>query len=250
MIASTSYLLSLDILAVNSFDMANSKTMLAIQNNAEWCLRIWQCHGLRTFQEKNLWFCPADVPAFYPNLITMRQGVADITGEIAKARTEYASQNFSVKDSFAETDLQELNLHRLFDANWLFLSPGHNKLPASNLDWAPITSDFELGIWETHWDAREGGCKSIFLPALLADPSVKFLAGRLEGNIEAGFITNITGPVVGVSSTFGMYEDCIAHAAFQFPNYSIVSYENVETVSEATSQGFEITGDLAVWVTL
>lgn len=230
--------------------MPNPKAILAIQNNAEWCSRIWKCHGLRTFQEKHLWFCPADVPDFYPNVITMQQGETDITGEIAEVRTQYASQNFSVKDSFAEADLRELNLHRLFDANWLYLSPENNKLPAPNLDWAPVKSDVELGFWETHWDAREDGCKSIFLPALLADPSVEFWAGRSQGNIEAGFITNITGPVVGISNTFGMYEDCIAHAAFQFSNYGIVSYENTETVSEATSLGFEITGDLAVWITL
>jgi hypothetical protein len=229
--------------------MSKSKTMLAVQNNAAWCLRIWQCHGLPTFQEENLWFCPVDVPDFYPNVVTMQPSGASIIGKIKEVRAQNASQDFSVKDSFAEIDFRELDLDRLFDANWLYLSPENKKPSAPSLDWAPIESGVELSIWESQWDDRAEGCESIFLPALLTDPSVQFWAGRSEANIRAGFVSNVTGSVVGISNTFGPYEDCVAHAARQFSNYGIVCYEGIETVSEAINLGFEVTGDLTVWTT-
>jgi hypothetical protein len=229
--------------------MSKSKTMLAIQNNAEWCLRIWKCHGLRTFQEENLWFCPDKVPDFYPNVVTMQQGEADIIRDITKVHAQCASQGFSVKDSFAEVDLGKLELHRLFDGNWLYLSPENKKSAVTDLDWAPVLSDAELSVWEAQWDGREEGRESIFLPALLTDPSVEFWAGRSEGEIKAGFISNVTGPVVGISNTFGLYEECVTHAACQFSNFGIVTYEDIGSVPEATSTGFEVIGDLTVWVT-
>ena len=137
----------------------------------------------------------------------------------------------------------------VFDANWLYLSPENKKPSAPSLDWAPIESGVELSIWESQWDDRAEGCESIFLPALLTDPSVQFWAGRSEANIRAGFVSNVTGSVVGISNTFGPYEDCVAHAARQFSNYGIVCYEGIETVSEAINLGFEVTGDLTVWTT-
>lgn len=228
--------------------MSKSKVRLAVHNNAQWCLTIWQCHGLQTFQKDSLWSCSADVPDFYPNVVTMQPAGAALTAEIANIRAQNASPRFSVKDSFADLNPERLGLARLFDANWLYLAPGDRKPTPPDLHWAPTSTAVELARWESCWDGREGDCDPIFLPALLADPSVAFWAGWSDGEIKAGYISNVTGPVVGLSNNFGPYEDCVHHASSQFSDLGLVSYEATDAVSTAKRAGFDVIGDLTVWI--
>jgi len=228
--------------------MNNSTLMLAIENNADWCWRVWRSHGLLSYQGERLWSCVEEVPDFYPNVVTLQQGGDDMVADIAKVRAQYAGQRFSVKDSFAELDLGALGLRRLFDAQWLCLAPETRRPAKPSLDWAPVTSDEELAGWEIEWDIRAAGSAPIFRPALLADPTVTFWAGRSAGALKAGYISNITGAVVGLSNTFGRYEDCLAHAAHQFPAHQLVTYEPNEASAPALNLGFEALGDLTIWI--
>jgi hypothetical protein len=77
---------------------------------------------------------------------------------------------------------------------------------------------------------------------------VTFWAGRSAGTLKAGYISNITGAVVGLSNTFGRYEDCLAHAAHQFPAQRLVTYEPTEAAAPAINLGFEAIGDLTIWI--
>ncbi|MBL4907623.1 MAG: hypothetical protein JKX94_09245 [Sneathiella sp.] len=228
--------------------MQNLKVMRAIQNNSEWCLRIWQSHGLPTNKTSKIWSCPANVPDFYPNAITMQPVDAQTIQPITDLQVQEEIQNFSLKDSFGDLSKFEVDLRCLFEAHWLYRSKEINLTGESHLDWRLVQSEAELRHWEEKWDTRQNKGATIFYPDLLTDPLVGFWTGSRDDDVKAGYISNETGPVVGISNIFGRYEDCVTHAALQFSDLDIVGYETADTIMEAKTLGFDVVGDLAIWI--
>ncbi|MEH6401825.1 MAG: hypothetical protein V7750_00535 [Sneathiella sp.] len=228
--------------------MENSLLKEAIVNNAQWCMRVWQSHDLESEKYEGLVYCPSEVPDFYPNIITTQQGANKNERLISDLTVQNSSQNLSIKDSFAELDLASLNFKKLFDAHWLRFSNQLQNLQQPNLSWRAVKSEQELENWERHWDEREGEVSRIFTDSLLKDPTVKFWSGYSIDNIQAGYISNATGNVVGISNTFGSYKDCIHHAKTQFQHQPIVGYETGSSLEEAKDIDAEIIGDLTIWI--
>ncbi|MBL4739867.1 MAG: hypothetical protein JKY12_02680 [Sneathiella sp.] len=158
------------------------------------------------------------------------------------------SQNFSIKDSFADLDLGPLNFKRLFDAPWLCFSNHPEKLPQSNLSWRAVKDGKELEGWERSWDEREGNVSRIFTNFLLIDPTIRHWFGYSIDGTKAGYISNVTGNVIGISNILGSNTECIRHTKVQFPRYKIVGYETGYSLKEAKGLGAEVIGDLTIWI--
>jgi hypothetical protein len=145
----------------------------------------------------------------------------------------------------------------LFEAHWLWRAPEPPAAqPQPVLDgvrWRRVETDQDLEYWESAWGSLPGQAR-IFLPALLQNPDIVFLAGGREQEIQAGCIAYLSSGVIGVSNLFSPEEDeagwwAVALDAAQsfFPGLPLVDYEQGDSLALARSLGFEEIGPLVIW---
>jgi hypothetical protein len=235
----------------------------AAHNNAHWCDTVCRAHATPGEFHAHLWLNRQPVPRFYPNVVTLSglSGVADQLAAIRKLVATAPLVSFGVKDSFATLDLAPLAFHILFEAQWLWRAA--SQPPPAGLDtglsWTTIREPADLTRWEAAWNGLPAEDPSalpprIFLPALLSDPDIRFIAAYADRQIVAGAIANRTGNVVGVSNVFVPEADaarcwagCLATIIDAFPGFSLVGYERGNDLSIAHALGFEAVGPLRVW---
>lgn len=235
----------------------------AAANNARWCDAVCRAHGAAGVFQEHLWLSRRPMPRFYPNLVTLTEE-ASVEAQLAAAcelRDSALLDTFAVKDSFATLDLTPLGFQVLFVATWLWRDAAL-PLPASvdpGLRWTIITAPADLIVWEAAWNGPPADPGSlpparIFLPPLLTDPDIRFVAAYRDQQVVAGAIANCTGDIVGVSNVFTPAEDaleywagCLATISVAFPGLSLVGYERGEELALAQSLGFTAAGPLRVW---
>jgi len=235
----------------------------AAHNNAHWCDTVCRTHGTPGEFHEHLWLNRHPVPHFYPNVVTLsaNSGVADQLAAIRDLVAAAPLVSFGVKDSFATLDLAPLAFHVLFEAQWLWRAA--SRPPPGRLDtalsWATVQDPAALIRWETAWNGVPAENPStlpprIFLPALLSDPDIRFIAAYADRHIVAGAIANRTGNVVGVSNVFVPEADaarcwagCVATIIDTFPGLPLVGYERGNDLIIPQELGFEVVGPLRVW---
>src|SRR5690242_14334490 len=166
---------------------------------------------------------------------------------------------WSIKDSFATLDLAPLGFEPLFDAEWISRDP--SPVPRSeggHVEWRRVTSAAELDVWEAAW--RDNGSptdRRVFLPALLADPTVALFGASRDAEIVAGCAANRSADAVGFSNFFvagGDDEDLTAGALAAVSGFGdglpVVGYEWGDALGRGQRLGFEAVGPLRVWETL
>ena len=176
---------------------------------------------------------------------------------------------WSVKDGFCHLDLAALGFDLLFEATWLGL-PAGQAMPGTNqhgVDWEPVTSEPELAAWESAWRRAPGGTARrafdpprVFMPALLGDPDIVFMAAyrrrRIVGVVVASRSDHGSGQVVGVSNLVlpakrgdDFRAGAVAAIRTAFPDLPLVSYDSGSDLEAMIALGFEPLGPLRVWVT-
>jgi hypothetical protein len=244
--------------------MTPSQEEQAALNNAAWCDTLCRAHGASGEFDEAAWLNRHPVPRFYPNLVTLSsQGHA--AAQLAHVQDLIASNlagQWAVKDSFSELDLAELGFQLLFEATWLWRAPCA-PLPDGTdrgIHWACLQSEAQLDRWENAWNGDPANHSSarqprLFLPALLADPEIAFIAAYRGDELIAGAIANRTSTVVGLSNVFTPPEDaesfwmgCVATAVAHFPGRPLVGYESGPELALAQAVGFESLQNLRIWV--
>lgn len=220
----------------------------AINNNAQWCANIWKAHKLPVVKEKNYWFCPAKVPDYYPNIITLAPDTDTQIAALLQSEILETIHIISIKDSFDDLILSDAGMKPLFRATWLYKQRSANTLEEINVNWRQIKTETGLGHWEESWDTRSSDAKRIFLPPLLIEKQIEFWAGYDKDNLVCGYIANRSDSLIGLSNIFGDYKGCITHAAFQYARYDLVGYESGENLEIAKSLGFEPLDNLSIWI--
>jgi hypothetical protein len=234
----------------------------AATNNARWCDSVCHAHGAAGELHEHLWLSRQPMPRFYPNLVTLTAtGVAEQLAAVRDLVDSAQLGAFAVKDSFAALDLAPLGFQVLFEATWLWRD-ATLPLPTvadDDLRWALIAELADLAAWEAAWngppaDPAASPPACIFLPTLLDDPDIRFVAAYRDQQVVAGAIANRTGDVVGVSNVFAPAEDtslywagCLATIGAAFPGLPLVGYERGERLAIAKSLGFTAVGPLHVW---
>ena len=242
--------------------MTCSRVEKAARNNARWCDTVCRAHGTPGEFHNALWFNRHPVPRFYPNVVTLTpDGAATQLGEIHALVATNLPGSWGVKDSFCSLDLTALGFQPAFEATWLWRTPSPPlpKLATPDLRWTYIPSEPELAKWETAWNGDLANNSStpqphLFLPALLADPEIVFIAAYQGQSLIAGAIANRTNDVVGLSNVFAppnnplpFWTGCIAMAQERFPDLPMVSYERGPQLAIAQKIGFETLQSLKVW---
>lgn len=230
----------------------------AARNNALWCNAVGRAHGAPGVFHDALWVNHGEMPRFYPHAVTLTPGgAAEQLAHVAGLAVARAS--FAVKDSFAALDLRPLGCDVLFEATWLARPAGAPPPAATGDRWTTVGDAGELACWEAAWAGLPTGqsvpdAERIFPSALLAEPGVRFLAGRRGGAIVAVAVANETGSVTGLSNVFtpaGDAADCwagaVALAGRLFPGRPLVGYERGDDLIAARGVGFRPIGELRVW---
>jgi hypothetical protein len=240
--------------------MTDTRTLLAARNNALWCNVVCETQGLPTEFRDSLWLTNASVPRFYPNVVTLEDKPKE---QLAAIEQLYATVKGlgAVKDSFASLDLAPLGFTILFEATWLWHEPSPTVIGApTGIRWGLIETATDLAEWERAWDGNPApdqftAIPRVFLPSLLADPEIAFIAAYQEDQIIAGAIANRTGEVVGLSNVFTpeanptlYWAGCLTALQKRFPTLPVVDYETGAEVEAALAVGFEKLDPLRVWL--
>jgi hypothetical protein len=230
----------------------------AIHNNAAWCDQVCRVHGQPGTFDPHAWLCPGPTPPFYPNLVTLT-GPAGRAAQIQHIQALQASGlpgAWAVKDSYRALDLTPLGFQALFEAQWLWRAP-EQPLPRVQSDlpgtWARVETAEDLARWELAWGTPPGQA-GIFLPGLLQNAEIAFLAAWRDQEIVAGGIAYRSSGVVGLSNLFSPKEaedewwaGALDLAARIFPSLPLVDYEHGDSLALARSLGFQELGPLVIW---
>lgn len=234
----------------------------AARNNAIWCDTMCRAHGAAGEFYEAVWLNRNPAPRFYPNVVTLveQHDVAAQLAQIGELAATFPGQ-WAVKDSFAELGLAALDFQLYFEATWIWRTPSAPlpKVDDHGVQWVRLEDAAQLTQWETAWSGNPIGHSAtpqprLFLPALLADPDVAFIAAYQGSAIIAGAIANRTDTVVGLSNLFtpptehvAFWAGCVATAQATFPELPLVGYESGADLAHAEAVGFEKLHSLRVW---
>lgn len=244
--------------------MADPRIEIAVFNNALWCDAVCDAHGSPGEFLDDLWLNRHVTPRYYPNVVTLTSGtrLAHQMEQIQALARSGLTGGWAVKDSFSTLDLAPLGFHVAFEATWLWrppTQPGFLAEPDASIEavrWQVIQSPEELQRWEAGWSGETGGeaLSRIFLPDLVDQPGVAFIAAYQAQTIVAGVIASRSDDVVGISNVFVppgredlFWPGCIQAVEKLFPGLPMVDYEHGEDLLRAHAQGFEDLGRLRVW---
>jgi hypothetical protein len=167
----------------------------------------------------------------------------------------------SVKDSFGDVELGGHGFEVLFEAEWVWLggvtpaaeAPASGATVAAGatgaggVAWAEVVDEAALEAW-----AAASSQAGTFPPALLADPAVRFLTARTDGEVVGRAALCLGAGVVGVSNVWsgasGVWETLGGAVSRLFPGRPVAGYERGADLAEAVAAGFVPVGRLRVWV--
>ena len=236
----------------------NDEPIICASNNVDWYEAIFRSHGLTWTITDGTWISLDSAPPYYSNAVTLTP--SGQAGQVARLRDlEGALRGrWSVKDSFAALDLAPLDFEPLFDANWIWCDPSDAPAPdPGGIAWRPVTTTDQLERWEAAW--RKNGSPTqtpVFVPNLLADPTITLFGGYRDDIVVAGCAGNRSAEAVGFSNFFvGESEEplvvaeAIAEVARFGAGLPIVGYLAGEALAQVTGLGFRAVGPLRIWVT-
>jgi hypothetical protein len=203
----------------------------AAANNAAWCHAFCRAHGILGTFTPDAWVSRARTPPLYPDAVTLRAG-ADADHVLAAVDD---GAGCSVKDSFADLDLDGRGFRPLLHASWFRFDGMRERRPG----WRPVAGASELAAWEAAWSGAEAA--EFFPPSLLEDESISVLACFADGAIVAGAIASRGAGVTGITNAFGG-DAWGAAAALAHPDEPVVCWEE-----EAPPSSVRL-GDLVVWL--
>ena len=230
----------------------DDRLMNAVLDNATWCHLVCSTLGIEGRFEADAWVSPRRTPPGYPDAVTL---IPDASGGDVLSRID-GSDGCSVKDSFADLDLESQGFRILFDARWICREAG--PAPAPGVRWTRVTQPVELRAW-----ALQHGGGPTFSDRLLAPASVVILAAHDAGELIGGAIASVADAAVGILNVFVTDSriadagDAAFMAAFagatgaiaeRFPDRPIVGYLAGAELAAARAAGYEEIGPLRVWL--
>ena len=207
---------------------------ICVRNSLHWYEAIFRTHRLDGAIVDGLWLSHGDVPPYYSNAMTLVP--SPVGPQLAALRDLRSALHgpWSVKDSFAALDLAPLGFEPLFDAEWVWRDPSPPPTTdPGDVSWQRVTTNVDLDHWEKAW--RDNGSptdRRVFLPELLADPTVALFAAYRRDDMVGGCAANMSTDAVGLSNIFSADRDAEAVVAGALaavsrfaPGLPIVGYE-------------------------
>lgn len=232
----------------------NDFVIKAAQNNAEWCDIVCRIHGVPGEFLENIWINQQEVPTLlYPNAVTIKPLSNTTLDEIIHTLKEIPLKSYAIKDSFNELSPDKLDSKILFEADWIMIDNKELIHPTTTSDWTIIKDEKELENWEDAWNSDQSIGQRIFLPSILSEKGVFFLAKYKDDQIVAGGIINISRDVIGLSNVFtsehsisNPWNEISVFAKEKISTLPCVGYERDNDLVQALEAGFKTIGRLKV----
>jgi hypothetical protein len=210
----------------------------AVSNNVEWCALVCRGRGT-TDTTAGVWLVAGSPAPLYPDAVTLKVGVS--AGQLVEVLS--GRRACSVKDSYADIDLEPYGFRELFTAQWIGQTTALNT--AAPTGWSYLTERPELESWCAVAELPE-----VLPVGLLQDPSVRVLGAYREGRLAAGAVANSSDMVVGISNVFqiGGDSEVASVVARYFPGKPVVGYEHGPDLDAALAAGFSDLGPVRVWL--
>jgi hypothetical protein len=238
----------------------NGQAEICARNSLHWYEAIFRTHRLTGWIVDGVWLSRGVVPPYYSNAMTVVPSpVAPQLAVLRDLRSELRAP-WSVKDSYAALDLAPLEFEPLFDAEWVWRDTSPAPLPPmtspGHVSWQRVTTTAHLDRWERAW--RDNGSptdRHVFVPDLLADPTVALFAAYRDHLLVGGCAANISTEAVGFSNFFCADQDAepvaagaLAEVSRFAPGLPIVGYEAADALERAKRLGFGAVGPLRIWI--
>lgn len=229
------------------------RVVRAAAANVAWCDMVCRAHGIPGSVVHGLWRAGGQPPPFHPDVVTLVPGQP----AAAVAQVVPRREGASVKDSYGDLDLAGHGFAVLFEAEWIWLeavapgssgrSPGPARGRGEGPEWEEAADATALERW-----AVASGQAGTFPPVLLADPAVRFLTARADGEVVGRAALGLGAGVVGVGNVWsggpGVWETLGAVGSRLYPGRPLAGYEHGADLAEAVAAGFVPVGRLRVWV--
>jgi hypothetical protein len=187
------------------------------------------------------WVNAEPVPRFYPNVVTLTPGEADVAEQRQAVRILQKSHlpgRWAVKDSFKTLDIARLGFEVLLEGNWIRKAQPKAATMVSGLSWE-----------------RVKGGSAEFPAALFSDHNFAMFSAKRNGTVVAGGTFYRADGVVGLSNVVAEFDDepavwrdLASLAAATFPGFPLVGYESGDELKAAKKAGYEVGDPLRVWV--
>ena len=187
------------------------------------------------------WVNAEPVPRFYPNVVTLTPGEADIAEQRQAVRILQKSNlpgRWAVKDSFKTLDIARLGFEVLLEGNWIRKAQPKAATMVSGLSWERVKAG-----------------SSDFPAALFSDHNFAMFSAKREGAVVAGGTFYRSDGVVGLTNVVAEFDDepavwrdLASLAAATFPGFPLVGYESGDELKAAKRAGYEVGDPLRVWV--
>jgi hypothetical protein len=187
------------------------------------------------------WVNAEPVPRFYPNVVTLTAGEADVAEQRQAVRILQKSNlpgRWAVKDSFGRLDIARLGFEVLLEAKWIRKASPKAGTIVSGLSWERVKAG-----------------SADFPGALFSDRNFAMFAARRDGAVVAGGTFYRADGVIGLSNVIAesddepaVWRDLASLAAATFPGLPVVGYESGDELAAAKKAGFEVGDPLRIWV--
>jgi hypothetical protein len=208
-----------------------------------WYEDLCALHGTATVLQDGLWSAVGPPPPLHSGVVVVEPG-ATAEQVLERMRTTAGG----VKDSFAEVDLGAHGWSLLFAASWLFRPPVPADGPAP-AGWTVVRTAERLAAWTAGHDTAE-----VLLPGLLRSGHLVVLERQVDGVAVAGAVARLGSGTIDVSNVHAApghrldWGELAAVVAQLFPGRPLVGYEGGDDLAAALDGGFQVTGELRVWV--
>ncbi len=216
----------------------------AVLNNIAWCEIVCETLHKEYTSNGQVWRLLSEAPPFYPDIITSTKKVT--TSEVVDFMGD--REILSIKDSYANLELQPAGFNRLFQAEWIFHPSVATPEPVDAY-WRVIEKEEDFKKWTS-----AHGSEQVMKNTLLGRNDVKIFIHENEDGIS-GFIANSGADAVGISNVFSngytegdLWSDIVHLVSTVFADLPMVGYETGDDLIAARSSGWKTLGPLNVWV--
>jgi hypothetical protein len=215
----------------------------AVDASVGWYEDICALHDTATVLRDGLWSAVGPPPPLHSGAVVVEPGV-----RAEQVLERMGTTGGGVKDSFAEVDLGAHGWSLLFAASWLFRPPAPAPEPAP-AGWSVVRTAEQLAAWTAGHDTAE-----VLLPGLLRSGHLVVLERQVGGTPVAGAVARLGSGTVDVSNVHAApghqvdWSELAAVVGQLFPGRPLVGYERGDDLTAALAGGFQVTGELRVWV--
>jgi len=214
-------------------------------NNAKWCSIVCQANGAAGVFKDQAWYSVADVPMYYPNIVTLK---ASCNLHLVESLAKKIQGRASLKDSFDTLQLPASKYEKLFAGKWFVAK----SIIVRRSRYEIVKTVNSLKDWEEATNDKPIVPKLNY--RVLSHPAVRIIAVKNGDKITGGCVLTRSDKVVGLTNFFypeGTQDDywsvCLSAAQIFAGKAPVVGYMRDDLLHAIMPTSRMELGPLSVW---